>query len=320
MNRFDEQVVAARGGPLRARGIDLIQANITLRCNQACAHCHLKAGPERREEMSWAVMERIVAVAERLGAPFVDITGGAPELHPELRRFISALRGVGCPVQIRTNLTALDRPGMEVMPDFLAALGVRLVASLPCYLEENVRAQRGPGAYEKSVSVIRRLNEAGYGVRPELALDLVYNPGGAFLPPDQEALEADYRRELGARHGIRFSRLRTIANMPLGRFREALRREGGEEQYLHVLTDGFNEETIDGLMCLRQISVGWDGTIYDCDFNLALGLPVEEGASRNIVEFDLASLAERRIVTGDHCFGCAAGAGSSCAGALVSAG
>jgi radical SAM/Cys-rich protein len=320
MNRFDEQVIAAGGGPLRSQGIDLIQANITLRCNQGCAHCHLEAGPERREMMDWGVMERIVEVAEELGSPFVDITGGAPELHPELRPFVSALREVGCPVQVRTNLTVLGLPGLVDLPQFFASREVQLVASLPCYLEENVRAQRGPGAYEKSVSVIHRLNAAGYAVKPELALDLVYNPGGAFLPPEQEALEADYRRELGARHGIRFSHLRTITNMPLGRFQEILRRAGREEEYMGVLEGGFNRETLDGLMCRRQISVGWDGTLYDCDFNLALGLPLEAGAPRNIAEFDAKAVAERRIVTGEHCFGCTAGAGSSCAGALVSAG
>jgi radical SAM/Cys-rich protein len=262
-------------------------------------------------------MQLVLEASKKAGCQVADLTGGAPEINPYFHRFVAALRQEGHAVQVRTNLTVLLEPNMEEMPEFLRKHKVQLVASMPCYLEENVRAQRGPGTYEKSVAAIRILNGLGYGSDPELPLNLVYNPGGPFLPPPQSALEEDYRRELGQRFGIVFSHLHTITNMPLGRFRNQLDRQGQRESYLRLLRQSFNPQTVLGLMCRHQLSVGWDGILYDCDFNLALGLPVNHGAPDHIENFKPEDLMVRRIVTGDHCFGCTAGSGSSCGGALV---
>jgi radical SAM/Cys-rich protein len=248
----------------------------------------------------------------------VDITGGAPELNPHFRKFVEALHKDGHTVQVRTNLTALLEPGMEDLPEFFKRNGVHLVASMPCYLEENVTAQRGEGVYEKSVQMIRRLNELGYGKEPELPLFLVYNPGGPFLPPDQSQLEADYKRELFQRFGIHFTHLYTITNMPIGRFWEELKKESKDNEYMQVLLEGFNRQTVEELMCRNQICVAWDGTLYDCDFNIALKMPVSQGVPRNIKDFSPKKLTKRKIVTGTHCFGCTAGLGSSCGGSLLS--
>jgi radical SAM/Cys-rich protein len=305
------------GDELRSVGIETIQANVGLRCNQSCSHCHLEASPERRESMEWATMERVVAAARDAGCRQMDVTGGAPEMNPNLPRFIEALRAEGLSVQVRTNFTALLEPGNETLPAFFREHNVQLVGSMPCYLKENVEAQRGPGVHGRSIEVIRRLNRLGYGFSPEAALNLVYNPLGAFLPPAQEQLEADYRRELAGRFGVTFTRLLTIANMPIGRFKARLTAEGKEEAYQRLLEDSFNPDTIEGLMCRHQISVGWDGTLYDCDFNCALGLPLNHGAPNRVRDFDTAILSRRKIVTGDHCFGCTAGHGSSCRGALA---
>jgi radical SAM/Cys-rich protein len=267
--------------------------------------------------MDWPTMERIVRIAGGLRCSLVDVTGGAPELNRHLREFVAALREGGRPVQVRTNLTVLAEPRTRGMPEFYRDHGVRLVASLPCYLEENVRAQRGPGVYQESVEAIRRLNLLGYGTDPSLPLDLVYNPGGPFLPPDQTSLETDYRRELNARFGIAFRKLLTITNMPIGRYAAVLRREKEERDYCGLLEASFNPRTVEHLMCRHQISIGWDGRLYDCDFNLALGLPVNHGAPSHVNDFAAEALATRRIVTGGHCFGCTAGSGSSCKGALA---
>jgi radical SAM/Cys-rich protein len=317
MNDFEKQVAHDGDEGLRSREIRTVQVNLGLRCNQRCAHCHVGASPERTEMMTWPTMRQALAACRAAGCALVDLTGGAPELNPHFRRLVSALREGGFAVQVRTNLTVLAERGMESTPQFLRDHQVGLVASMPCYLEENVRAQRGAGVYERSLEVIQRLNALGYGAQPELPLDLVYNPGGPFLPPAQEELEADYRRELGERYGIEFSRLLTITNMPIGRFQAALRQQGCEGEYLQLLREAFNPQTVGGLMCRRQVSIGWDGTLYDCDFNLALRLPVNHGAPDHIRRFDPTALAGRRIVTGDHCYGCTAGSGSSCAGALV---
>jgi radical SAM/Cys-rich protein len=230
---------------------------------------------------------------------------------------VKALRDQGHPVQVRTNLAIVFEPGMEGYPEFYREHRVSLVGSMPCYLEENVRAQRGEGVYEKVAGSIRRLNALGYGADPGLPLDLVYNPGGPFLPPDQLALESDYRRELRARFGIGFTRLLTITNMPIGRFLDDLEEQGGAREYRELLEASFNPMTLDGLMCRQQISVGWDGRLYDCDFNLALRLPMGNGWPQRIEAFSRGALRGRRILTGEHCFGCTAGCGSSCGGALV---
>ena len=317
MNGFEDKIARLGQQGLRNQEVEIFQVNLGLRCNQQCIHCHLEASPFRREMMEWPVMELVLEAAKHSHCRLVDLTGGAPELNPHFKRFIKALRMGGHQVQVRTNLTVLQEPEMEGMPEFLKDYRIQLVASLPCYLEENVCAQRGKGAYEKSITVIKHLNALGYGFEGGLPLNLVYNPGGAFLPPPQNSLEEDYRRELGNRFGITFSRLLTITNMPLGRFRIDLRRQNQERNYLNLLREAFNSDTVRGLMCRHQISIGWDGTLYDCDFNLALGLPVDHGAPDHIKSFSVTDLKGRRIVTGEHCFGCTAGAGSSCQGALV---
>lgn len=316
-NDFERRLAETKGKGLQSEGIETLQVNVGLRCNQACIHCHLACSPERSEQMPWSVMRKAVGAAQEADCGLVDVTGGAPELHPDLLRFIRALRHRGRAVQVRTNLTVLLEEGLQDMPARFRELGVRLVASMPCYLEENVRAQRGEHVYARSVEAIRRLNAEGYGFEPELQLNLVYNPGGPSLPPAQAELEQDYRRELGERFGIGFTNLLTITNMPLGRFLTELRREGREEEYRDLLRRAYNPTTVERLMCRHQVSVGWDGTLYDCDFNLALGWPVDHGAPDHVSRFDVATLVGRRIVTGRHCFGCTAGCGSSCAGALA---
>jgi radical SAM/Cys-rich protein len=313
---FDKSA-SPQGDGLRACRLDLLQVNLGLRCNQACGHCHLECSPDRTESMGLPVMRLIRDVAARIRPRLVDLTGGAPECHPRMQDFVRELRKDGHTVQLRTNLTALLLPGNEGLPVFFRDHGVRLVASLPCYTEENVCLQRGAGTFTGSVEAIRRLNAVGYGDEGGPTLDLVYNPGGAFLPGEQAALEADYRRELALAFGLRFSRLLTITNMPLGRFGAGLRREGKEEEYLRLLRDSFNPSTLPWLMCRSQVEVGWDGTLYDCDFNLALGLTINHGAPNHIRAFDPAALADRRIVTGPHCYACTAGSGSSCGGALT---
>ncbi|MFA5618238.1 MAG: arsenosugar biosynthesis radical SAM (seleno)protein ArsS, partial [Syntrophorhabdaceae bacterium] len=238
-------------------------------------------------------------------------------LNPHFRRFIVSLKARGCHVKVRTNLTVLLEAGREDLPSFLREHAVELVASLPCYTDENVCAQRGPGVYQKSIEAIRRLNCEGYGISASLPLCLVYNPGGDFLPSPQLMLENDYRRELAGRFGISFTHLLTITNMPIGRFRMMLTTPGRLAAYMDLLKRSYNPATVPGLMCRRQISIGWDGSLYDCDFNLALGLKVNHYAPDHIREFRPDALRSRRIVTGEHCFGCTAGAGSSCTGVII---
>ncbi len=317
MNDFEKQVAGTTGDGLYSLRIETVQVNLGLRCNQQCTHCHLEASPQRREMMEWPTMQLVLKAAKSVYCQLVDLTGGSPELNPHFRRFVVALRQEGHSVQVRTNLTVFLEKGMEELPEFFRKHQVQLVASLPCYLEENVRAQRGEGVYDKSIEAIKRLNSLGYGTGSGLPLILVYNPGGPFLPSPQSALEEDYRRELEQRFGITFTRLLTITNMPLGRFRMELARQNQERNYLDLLRKSFNPQTVNGLMCRHQISVGWDGTLYDCDFNLALGLPVNHGAPDHIQSFKPGDLKMRRVVTGEHCFTCTAGSGSSCGGALV---
>ena len=317
MNEFDRKVRETTGRDLYSAAVQTVQVNVGLRCNLQCRHCHLSAGPDRREVMAWSTMESIFRLLAALPGCRVDITGGAPELNPHFIRFVAGLRAAGHPAQVRTNLSVFFEPGMEELPEFFHEQDVQLVASLPCYLDGNVRAQRGEGVYEKSIAAIRRLNRLGYGIDAERALNLVYNPGGPFLPPDQTALEEAYRRELRERHGIEFTRLLTIANMPLGRFLDDLKRQKKVTEYRNLLADSFNSGTIDGLMCRHQICIAWDGALADCDFNLALGLSLDGKLASHIDQLDPTTLANRRIVTGRHCFGCTAGCGSSCGGALV---
>jgi len=270
--------------------------------------------------MSWETMGLVLELARQVRPRLVDITGGAPELNPRLARFVRALRKDGRSVQVRTNLTILLEPKFRGMPQFYKLAGVKLVASLPCYLKPEVDNVRGEGVFEKSLEALRRLNALGYGRDPKYVLDLVFNPEHDFLPAPQKELETEYREVLQKQYNITFNGLLTITNMPVGRFGEKLRRDGHDESYGRLLRDSFNPETLDKLMCLDQVDIGWDGTVYDCDFNLALNLPAglgpSSGNNAHVGQFDAERYARRRIVTGDHCFGCTAGAGSSCGGAL----
>jgi radical SAM/Cys-rich protein len=315
-NAFDVRVAEA-GGPLRAAAIDTLQLNIGLTCNLACRHCHVESSPTRPEQMTWETMSLALAAAGRAKARTIDITGGAPEMNPHFRELVRAARRAGFQVIVRTNLTIMLEEGYTDLPAFFAGERIQLIASLPCYLAENVNQQRGPHVYEESIEVLRKLNAVGYGVRPELVLDLIYNPLGPSLPPPQAGLEDAYRQELRTRFGIAFTRLFTITNMPIGRFHDDLARSGRAEAYEAKLRDNFNPATLTSLMCRWQVHVSWDGTLHDCDFNYALGLPVDSRYPRHIRDFVVESLADRRIATGAHCFGCTAGHGSSCCGALV---
>jgi radical SAM/Cys-rich protein len=315
---FMKEVVLHTSSPvLQAERLTTIQVNVGLRCNLECYHCHVGSSPRRREEMDWTTMERVLDLVDETGCRFVDLTGGAPELNHNLKRFIKALRGRDVHVQVRTNLTILLEPEMAGLAEFFYAQQVGLVASMPCYLEENVDAQRGPGTYAGSVEVIRMLNGLGYGAVGGLPLDLVYNPGGPSLPPPQKKLEEEYKRELWQRFAVEFSNLITITNIPIGRFQADLRREGREADYWSLLQQSFNPNTLDGLMCRSQISVGWDGTLYDCDFNLALNLPIQPVDQTMLGHCNPAQLEIRPVVTGSHCFACTSGSGSSCSGTLV---
>lgn len=313
---FDRRVAQTAAAHLSAADIDTVQVNIGLRCNLACHHCHVESSPARKEEMDWPTMQLVLKAALEANARTIDITGGAPEMNPNFRRLVATASTSGFSVIVRTNLTIMLEAGYEDLPSFFASQRVHLIASLPCYLETNVDKQRGTHVYRESIEVIRRLNAVGYGTRPELPLDLIYNPGGASLPPDQRKLEEAYRRELDQRFGIRFNRLLTITNIAIGRFLHDLERQGKAEQYQQLLRDSFNPATIDGLMCRHQLHVGWDGTIYDCDFNFALALPAT-APGRHVRDFHPVTFRARRIATGEHCFACTAGCGSSCGGALV---
>jgi radical SAM/Cys-rich protein len=312
-----EDFVLDAGSDLHAVALETVQVNIGAECNLACRHCHVGSSPKRRERMDWPTMQAVLRAAMRIGARSLDITGGAPELHPEFRTFVAAARGQGLRVMVRTNLTVLLRPELSDLPEFCRANQVQLAASLPCYLLENVDRQRGEGVFDESLEVLRRLNELGYGCDPELELDLIYNPGGTALPPAQAGLEQAYRKELRERYGIEFTRLYALANMAIGRFASDLEHQGRLARYREKLRASFNPETLPGLMCRSQIHVGWDGRLSDCDFNFVLGLPAENPSGAHVSSLGLSDVLSRRIRTGEHCFGCTAGQGSSCGGALA---
>ncbi len=315
-NAFERKVTEVTGEGLHGQSLEILQVNLGRFCNLSCRHCHLSCSPARKEMMSWSTMEQIIALARSGQFSTVDITGGSPELHPDFHRFVCALAENDIHILMRTNLVALLEPGQAGCIAFLREHKVELMASLPCFQKDNVDAQRGTGTYERSVRALQALNAVGYGVEADLPLNLVYNPGGAYLPGPQSELESAYRRELEERFGIRFTRLLTIANFPIGRFLEDLENRAEAETYRETLADAFNSETIDHLMCRHQVCVDYDGTLYDCDFNLGLGLSVNHGAPDRLERFDAKALQGRRVVTGEHCFGCTAGSGSSCGGAL----
>lgn len=316
-NAFDRAVETSTGAGLRAASLRVIQVNIGLKCNLACRHCHVESGPKRTEAMTRETLELILKAAEDCGAETIDITGGAPEMHPDFRWFVRAARAQGHEVIARTNLTIMLEEGYTDLPGFYREHAVHLVASLPCYLQVNVDKQRGRHVYEESIEVIRRLNRVGYGIEPGLPLDLVYNPLASSLPPPQESLESDYRRELDRQFGLQFTRLYTITNMPIGRFLHDLDRSGKAEAYHELLRNSFNPATVEGLMCRHQIHVSHDGTLSDCDFNYALKMGTAGDAPRHIRDFSAEALRTRAISTAEHCFACTAGCGSSCGGSLT---
>ncbi len=322
LQRFDDVLTQKVGLRLTRARASTLQINVGKRCNQACHHCHVEAGPKRTESMSRATAERLVEILrDNRALATVDITGGAPELNPSFRYLVAEARRLDRQVIDRCNLTILSEPGMQDLPEFLADHRVRIVASLPCYQPDNVEKQRGVGVFSRSIEAIGRLNALGYGrAGSGLGLDLVYNPAGGFLPPAQQQLEAKYKQELFQRFGIEFNALLTITNMPIRRFAHFLERSGQLEAYMALLVHHFNPETVPGLMCRSLISVGYDGRLYDCDFNQMLEIDLGAGeAARVRSVWDLGSvddLTGAPVATGDHCFGCTAGAGSSCSGAL----
>ena len=307
---------------LARRRLDTLQVNVGYRCNQSCVHCHVAAGPNRTEEMAGETIDAVIAFLERQRVSTLDITGGAPELNPHFRRLVTAARERGVRVMDRCNLTILEVEGQEDLAAFLAAQQVEIVASLPCYLEDNVDAQRGRGVFEASLRGLRRLNALGYGEETSgLVLNLVYNPQGPVLPPRQDALEADYKRILGTRHGIRFNQLYTLANMPIQRFGSMLISKKQFDSYLALLQGAHADANLDHVMCRTLISVDYRGYVYDCDFNQMLELPLRHNGRAPIHLSDLVDrdLSGNPIRVAGHCFGCTAGQGSGCGGALKEA-
>jgi radical SAM/Cys-rich protein len=304
---------------IRRGRLETLQVNLGYKCNQSCAHCHVNAGPTRTEQMDAGTVETVLRYLAVSGAVTLDVTGGAPELNPHFRHLVQRARAAGARVIDRCNLTILEEPGQEDLAGFLASEGVEVVASLPCYTEELVDRQRGKGVYATSIRALRRLNALGYG-RPGtgLVLNLVYNPQGASLPPAQEALERDYRRILGDKFGIVFNALYTLANMPIARFGSALISKGQFNEYMALLRGAYRERNLEAVMCRSLVSVDWRGTVYDCDFNQMLGLPLRIAGRPRVKLEDLIgrNLDGNAIAVRDHCYGCTAGQGSSCGGAL----
>ena len=317
MNRFSE-TLTAHSLPLRRSKTEVLQVNLGKLCNLACVHCHVNAGPKRKEIMTRGTVDRVIDWFARTEIPTIDLTGGAPEMIPDFRYFIERVKTLRPSRRVidRCNLTILLEPGYEGLAQFLARHKVEIIASMPCYTAENVNAQRGQGVFDSSIKALRVLNSLGYG--SDLPLHLVYNPVGAFLPGPQAELEADYKRELKKHFGIIFNNLYTITNLPIARFASYLRHNNKLEEYMQLLIDNFNPATVFGLMCRNTISVGWTGEVFDCDFNQMLNMNWRNGSGPlHLWDLDPAAVENREILTGNHCFGCTAGAGSSCAGALV---
>lgn len=315
---FEHALAESGQHPLQATGIEVLQVNLGKLCNQTCRHCHVDAGPDRREVMTPETMQACLVALSATEIPTLDLTGGAPEMNPHFRWFVSEARALGRHIIDRCNLTILLAPGYTDLPEFLATHEVEVIASLPCYLKENADSQRGDGVFDKSIEALQRLNAIGYGKSGSgLTLSLVYNPTGLSLPPPQAALEDAYRIQLRDRFGIEFTRLYTITNMPISRCLDDLLESGRYEEYMEKLIQAYNPTAATGVMCRTMLSVDWDGRLSDCDFNQMLALPLLDGLPRTIHNFDADLLASRRIVTGQHCYGCTAGSGSSCQGATV---
>ena len=304
---------------IRRGALQTLQVNVGYRCNQSCTHCHVNAGPKRTEMMDEAIAREVIAFLQRSGVRILDITGGAPELNANFRSMVTQARRLGTHVIDRCNLTVLQEPEQEDLADFLAENNVEVIASLPCYLEQNVDAQRGPGIFTKSIDGLKRLNALGYG-RPDsdLVLNLMYNPAGPYLPPAQKGLEQDYRTTLEHRYGVHFSNLYTLVNMPIQRFGSTLVSKGTFDDYLQLLRDAYQPANLQKVMCRSLISVDWRGYVYDCDFNQMLDIPLPSSPAgrTHISQLDGDDMCGRPIAVADHCWGCTAGQGSSCGGAL----
>jgi radical SAM/Cys-rich protein len=320
MNRFADRLAGA-GLELRRARPEILQVNVGKLCNLTCVHCHVNAGPKRKEIMTRETIDRIIEWLAKSEIAVVDITGGAPEMIPDFRYFVERLHMLQPARKIidRCNLTILLEHGYESLAEFLALKKVEIIASMPCYSPRNVNAQRGEGVFDQSIAALRLLNRLGYGVAAGFPLHLVYNPVGAFLPPPQAELEDDFKRELATHFGIVFNKLYTITNLPIARFAAYLRHYNKLEEYMELLINAFNPVTIEGLMCRNTISVGWRGEVYDCDFNQQLDMQWQDPDEAGLFLWDVDpnNIDNREIMTGDHCFGCTAGAGSSCGGALV---
>jgi radical SAM/Cys-rich protein len=319
VNRFAEKLTE-HALPLRHTKTEVLQINVGKLCNLTCIHCHVNAGPKRKEIMSRATIDRLIDWLAKTDIPTVDLTGGAPEMIPDFKYLVERLKALTPRRHIidRCNLTILLEPGFEDYAQFLARHEIEIIASMPCYSAENVNAQRGEGVFDASIKALQLLNSLGYGHDPRLPLHLVYNPNGAFLPGPQEELEADYKRELNEHFGIVFNKLYTITNLPVARFASYLKNNNLLGDYMALLNDAFNPATVEGLMCRNTINVSWQGEVFDCDFNQMLKMQWRDNSDAlHLWDVDPEQVENREILTGDHCFGCTAGAGSSCGGALV---
>jgi radical SAM/Cys-rich protein len=308
------------GRRLSRRVLDTLQVNMGRYCNQACIHCHVESGPTRTEMMSRETVDAVLRFLAGTSIPTVDITGGAPELNPDFDYLVESATGLGRHVMDRCNLTVIFEPGKDYLPEFFKRHRVKLICSLPCYTEENVDRQRGRGTFDLSIRALKIFNDLGYGRDSELVLNLVYNPVGAHLPPPQAKLEQDYRRELSERFAIEFDHLYCLSNMPITRYETHLKLRGEYDNYMKLLRDNFNHATLDQVMCRNLISVGWEGSIYDCDFNQMLDLAMTDASGKrlHISSLTLEQVLSPPIMVDDHCYACTAGCGSSCGGALLS--
>jgi radical SAM/Cys-rich protein len=316
---FNQAITNTKPQLLRFDRLQILQVNLGNRCNQSCTHCHVQASPNGKKIMSKKVMEKITDFLRRHPGLCVDITGGCPELNPDFKFFIDNIYESASPLMVRTNLTVFFEPGLDWIPKWYSKHKIVLTASLPCYTDSNADKQRGQGVFEKSIAALKILNGLGYGVNGWLELNLVYNPGGDFLPGPQEQLEADYKRELSEKYGVKFNNLFTITNAPIGRFKQCLESNGRLEQYLQLLAENFNPDAAENIMCRNLLSVDYSGIVYNCDFNQALNLPVTNNSGKPITieQLDDVLQGNIEIITDQHCFCCTAGAGSSCIGSLV---
>jgi len=316
-DKFEEKLKEIGLFPLKPTGIEIFQINVGYMCNMTCKHCHVDAGPDREEIMTKETLRYCLDALKESEIETVDLTGGAPEMNPHFRWFVDEVSKMGKHIIVRSNLTILDTRKFEDLPRFMADRGVEITCSLPFYSKRRTDAQRGEGTYKKSIKVLKLLNDIGYGKDDSvLALNLVYNPVGAFLPPAQESLEKDYKQRLGEEHGIEFNNLYTITNLPISRYLHFLVQSGNLEDYMEKLITSFNPGVAQGVMCRNTISIGWDGTLYDCDFNQMLHMKTNHGAPDHISKWDEGKLNNREIVVNQHCYGCTAGMGSSCGGAI----